>query len=333
MKVERNSLRCASVGTRDCLETSSQRDRTTTAKRAWRAAVACIVLAACAHAPQASAATPLISLVGPDEWDLPIVKSANLFLQSAFAQDSTAFYDLNHNSRRLSTLGVPGFHVYAGVTRFAHMFSFDSLPQVGFGIEYLQPLIDVQTPGQSTTGAGDPLFELGAYFKPLPNLTLGYLNVPTIPVGSDQLSSHFWSDTSAIIWNYHVARFGFNGTLAYSKASSQHEDGKDTRIGDSYGAQVTAFYQLNRWVAPLVGYVDSHTGGARDAASGVSEPGQGPLLYGCLLPGGCTEHLAGGGLDFHIPSKHHLSIWYYSAIDGSNVIKTKALYLFYIHPL
>lgn len=312
MKVECNSVSCA---------------------HAWRAAVACLALIACAHAPPASAATPLISLVGPDEWDLPIVKSANLFLQSAFAQDSSEFYDPNRNSHRLSALGVPGFHVYGGVTRFAHLFSFDSLPQVGFGIEYLQPWLDVQTPGQSTTGLGDPLFELGAYFKPLPNLTLGYLNLPTIPAGSDELSSHFWSDTSAFIWNYHIAHFGFNGTLAYSKASIQHEGGKDTRIGDSYGAEVTALYQLNRWVAPLVGFVANHTGGAHDAASGASEPGLGPLLYGCVLPGGCTEKLVGGGVDFRIPSKHHWSIWYYSAIDGSNVIKTNALYLFYTHPL
>jgi hypothetical protein len=333
VETERNRVRCVPVAAQAGLEANSRRNRATGAKRALLAAAVCSALAVFAGAPRSRAATPLISLVGPDEWDLPIVKSANLFLQSGLAQDSTEFYDPNHNSHRLSTIGVPGFHVYGGVTRFAHMFSFDSLPEVGFGIEYLQPWLDVQTPGQSTTGLGDPLFELGAYFKPFPNFTLGYLNVPTIPVGSDQLSSHFWSDTSAIIWNYHVAGFGFNGTFSYSTASMQHENGKDTRIGDSYGAEATALYQLNRWVAPLVGYVDIHTGAAHDAASGAPQPGAGPLLYSCLLPGGCTEHLVGGGVDFHIPSKHHLSIWYYTGIDSSNVIKTNALYFFYTHPL
>jgi hypothetical protein len=298
-----------------------------------RVAAACVALAAYAYVPSASAATPLISLVGPDEWNLPIVPSANLFLQSAFTQDSTEFYDPSHNSHRLSAIDVPGFHVDAGVSRFAHLFSFDSLPGVGFGIEYLQPYADIQSPGQSTTGLGDPLFELGAYFKPMPNFTLGYLNLPTIPVGSNELSTHAWTDTSAIIWNYHVAGFGFNGTFSYSMASMQHENGRDTRIGNSYGGQVTALYQVNRWVAPLVGYVDIHTGTAHDAASGASVPGEGPLLYSCLLPGGCTEHLVGGGLDFHFPWKNHLSLWYYTGIDSSNVIKTNALYLFYTHPI
>ena len=333
MNAERNSVHCTPGTARSCLDASSQQDRGSIVKNGFRVAAACAALAASVYAPAGSAATPLISLVGPDEWNLPVVKSTNLFLQSAFAQTNSEFYDPNGNSHSTSAIGVPSFHVYGGVTRFAHLFSFESLPEVGFGIEYLQPYADVQLPGQSTTGLLDPLFELGAYFKPLPNFTLGYLNLPTLPVGSNELSSHFWTDTSAIIWNYHIGQFGFNGTLAYGVASTKHAGGKDIDNGDSYAAEVTALYELNHWVSPFIGFVAHHTDGAHDANTGASVPGAGVLLYSCLLPGGCTEHLFGGGLDFHIPSKHHLSIWYYSAIDGSNVFKTNAAYLFYTHPL
>jgi hypothetical protein len=124
-------------------------------------------------------------------------------------------------------------------------------------------VLNVQLPGQSITGLADPLFEIGAYFKPAPGLTLGYVNVPSIPVGSNELSSHFWSDTSLIVWNYHVGKFGFNGTFAAGFSSTQHAGGKDTEIGDSF----------------------TH--------------------------------------------KQSLALWYYKGIDGDNVVKTNAAYLFY----
>jgi len=295
-------------------------------KKGLRAAAACIGLTASAYTPAALAATPLISLIGPDEWHLPVVPSLNLFLQSGLAQTNTAFYDSNGTSH-----DIPGSHLYAGITRFAHLFSFESLPGVGFGIEYLQPLLDVQLPGQSITGVADPLFEIGAYFKPAPGFTLGYVNVPSIPVGSNELSKHFWSDTSLIVWNYHIGKFGFNGTFAAGFSSTQHAGGKDTDIGDSFGTQVTGLYEVADWVAPLVGFTYQRNVASHDAISGAEAPGQGPL-YSCAGPGGCHEELLGGGLNFHITHKHSLALWYYKGIEGENVVKTNAAYLFYTHP-
>jgi hypothetical protein len=288
-------------------------------------AAACIGLAASACAPEARAATPLISLIGPDEWHLPVVPSLNLFLQSGLAQTNTAFYDNNGNSHN-----IPGSHLYVGVSRFAHLFSFEDLPGVGFGVEYLQPYLDAQLPGQSISGLADPLFEIGAYFKPAPGLTLGYVNVPSVPVGSNELSKHFWSDSSLIVWNYHTGRFGFNGTFLAGFASTQHAGGKDTDIGDSFGTEVTALYEVTPWLAPFIAYTYHRNNASHDAATGAEMPGQGPL-YSCLGPGGCHEQLLGGGVNFHIPGKNTLALWYYGGIDGANVVKTNAAYLFYTH--
>jgi len=296
-----------------------------TVKKRLCAAAVCIGLTASACAPVALAADPLISLIGPDEWHLPVVPSLNLFLQSGLAQTNSAFYDNNGNSHN-----IPGSHVYAGVTRFAHLFSFESLPGVGFGVEYLQPLLDVQLPGQSITGLGDPLFEIGAYFKPAPGLTLGYVNVPSVPVGSNELSKHFWSDTSLIVWNYHIGKFGFNGTFAAGFSSTQHAGGKNTDIGDSYGTEVTGLYEVTHWLAPFVGFTYHRNEASHAAGTGALAPGQGPL-YSCAGPGGCHEELLGGGLNFHITPKQTLALWYYKGIEGSNVVKTNAAYLFYTH--
>ena len=292
--------------------------------KSWDLVLACIGLIASMYA---RAADPLISLIGPDEWNVPIVPSLNLFLQSGLAQTNNIFYDSGGNSHDIPD----GSHVYAGVTRFAHLFSFESLPKVGFAVEYLQPTLDVELPGQSITGFGDPLFELAAYFRPAPGLMVGYVNVPSIPVGSNELSSHFWSDTSLLVWNYHVGPLGFNGTLAAGVSSTQHEGGRDTHIGNSYDAEVTGLYKVADWVAPFVAFTHHSTSASRVIGTGAEAPGQGPL-YSCAGPGGCHENLLGGGLNFHITHKHALALWYYDGISGSNVVKTKATYLLYTHP-
>jgi hypothetical protein len=290
-----------------------------------RMAAACIGLAASAYGPTARAATPLVSLVGPDEWHLPIVPSMNLFLQSGLAQTNSAIYDPNGNSH-----GIPGSHLYAGVTRFAHLFSFEELPGVGFGIEYLQPYLDAELPGQSITGLADPLFEIGGYFKPAPGLTLGYINVPSVPVGSNELSKHFWSDANLILWNYHIDKFGFNGTFLAGFSSTQHQGGKDTDPGSYYAIEGTALYEVTPWLAPFIAYTYNRNNAGRDLATNAPAPGQGPL-YSCLFPGACHEQLLGGGLNFHIGHKNTLAVWYYGGIGGENVVKTNAAYLFYTH--
>jgi hypothetical protein len=292
--------------------------------KGWSVVVACIGLIASMYA---RAADPLISLIGPDEWNVPIVPSLNLFLQSGLAQTSNIFYDSGANSH-----AIPGgAHVYAGVTRFAHVFSFESLPQLGFAVEYLQPTLDEELPGQSVTGVGDPLFEIAAYFRPAPGLMVGYVNVPSIPVGSNELSSHFWSDTSLLVWNYHVGPLGFNGTFAAGVSSTQHNAGRDTDIGNSYDVEVTGLYKVADWVAPFVAFTHHSTAASHEIGTNAEAPGQGPL-YSCAGPGGCHENLVGGGLNLHFTRKHSLALWYYDGINGSNVVKTKAMYMLYTHP-
>ena len=70
---------------------------------------------------------------------------------------------------------------------------------------------------------------------------------------------------------------------------------------------------------------------AHDAISGAEAPGQSPL-YSCLLAGGCHEELLGGGVNLHIAPRHTLSVWYYTGIEGSNVVKNNSMYLLYTHP-
>ncbi len=92
------------------------------------------MIAATVVATPALAANPPIAIVGPAEWDLPTVPSANVFMQTGVFQDSTNTY--NASGQEVSTASS---QTYEGISRWAHLFSFKSTPNTGFFWEYLQP--------------------------------------------------------------------------------------------------------------------------------------------------------------------------------------------------
>src|SRR5882757_5495666 len=81
------------------------------------------------------AASPLVGIIEGENWDLPILPSANVFIQSGMAQRNVKAYDTSGNTTASATGGT----TVEGMTRFAHVFSFQSVPDVGFLIEVFQP--------------------------------------------------------------------------------------------------------------------------------------------------------------------------------------------------
>lgn len=121
-----------------------------------------------ANSTVAFAANPTFGIIGPVEWDLPIVPSANVFLQTGVIQSNNRVYTANG-----STAKIPQSHLYEGISRFAHLFSFNSLPNVGFVWEVLVPEVRVEGSGTGVSGIGDPLFDVAAYVRPFPNWLVG----------------------------------------------------------------------------------------------------------------------------------------------------------------
>lgn len=296
--------------------------------RTGLAVAAAVTALGAAYAPAALAANPTFAIVEPSEWDLPIVPSANVFIQTGIAQTNGSVYDGAGKSQ-----DTQGSHLYAGVTRFAHLFSFKSLPKVGFFWEILQPEIDLEQPsslGGSVTGLGDPLFDIAAYVKPTPNSTVGIQNLLSVPVGSNTLSNHFWEYLPDLIGDYNIGKFGFDGTLGAGIASSKHSNGADTDIGNTYYAEFTTLYHATNWVAPFLAFNYQVNEPSHDAATGAQAPGAAPV-FSCANAGGCHEDVLGGGVKINFTPTRWLSVWYDSGISGQNTVQTNAVYFRFVN--
>ncbi len=305
------------------MRTSKLSLRRAVARRLLAGAAA--IVAAMAALP-AWAANPPFAIVGPTEWDLPIVPSANVFIQTFYAQNSDVAY-----GRDGKQIAGPETHTFAGLSRWAHLFSFKSLPHVGFFWEYLQPEVDLQPSGNSNsvTGLGDPLFDFAAYVKPTSSFTIGYQNILSVPIGNNNLSNHAWIEFPTMIFDWHPSgphwydRFGDDGTAGAGIFSTIHDTncagvGQDCNVGDTYFLQDSVRYQLTSWFAPFVD----------DIYQGQSS-GRTTVTHSRIF--GNYENDIGGGAKFNFTANRWLALWYLTSTGGNNTVKTKAIYLRFVN--
>ncbi len=301
--------------------------RKRTAKRLkWSGLTVAIVagMALAGVSRNAVAANPTFSIVAPSEWDLPIVPSANVFMQTGIYQQNGKAYDQSGNR-----VDNPGTHTIAGITRFAHLFSFDSMPNVGFFWEVLVPALNVSGHGNSVSGLGDPLFDFSFYTKPAKGLTIGMQNVVSIPVGNNDLSNHYWEYMPSFIIDYNLDKWEADGTFGAGFASNQNTGGMTTSIGNTYYAEAALSYHINDHVQPFVNYNYQVNRGSHNQTTNELAPGSAPV-FGCIDPGGCHETDLGAGVKVNFTSNMWLSTWYSAGVSGANTVRTNALYLRFV---
>ncbi|MDT0497802.1 transporter [Algiphilus sp. W345] len=305
------------------------------------------ILALLCYGPASMAANPLLNVISPTEWYMPVLKEGTLvYLQSAILQSSDKFYDRDGNSHTFegptSASGAPNLdHSVSGISRFAYVWSFESLPNVGWIAEYFQPYASarIYDAGDSVTGLADPLFLGGPYINPTPNSMIGYLGVVGAPFGSNDLSNHFWSYTNLIPMYYERNDVTLESTLLYTIVGDQYHGGRKVHVGDSYSANVQVGYRVKPWLVPFVSYAWVKNETSRDADTGEAVRGMGPSTYAChgVLNGSgkCQEQTLGGGVEFHFGKgdTNKLMLKYATSVDGENANKTNAFYLFFVHPL
>lgn len=278
-------------------------------------------LAIATFSSSAVASLPPFAIVGPAEWDLPIVPSANVFIQTGIYQTNGSAYDSSGNG-----IKGPGGHDIHGISRFAHLFSFKALPKVGFFWEYLQPEINNQLPnGTSTTGLGDPLLDGTVYFKPTKNSTLGFQNLLSVPIGSNATSNHAWIEIPTIIADYKIGKLGFDGTLAAGIFSAARQANPvcgaskcSLSLGNFYSIQTSMRYQVLPWLAPFITNIYQ-----------IQEPGSVDATDAYIA--GSHEDNFGGGVKINFTPGRWLDVWYYKALDGQNTTKENAIYFRFVN--
>ncbi|HEU4856681.1 MAG TPA: hypothetical protein VFS86_05195 [Rhodanobacteraceae bacterium] len=288
-------------------------------------ALAAAGLATLGLSQSALAGNPTYEIIGPSEWNLPIVPSANVFMQTGIGQVSGNVWDTGGNRQ-----DIPSTHLIAGITRFAHLFSLKALPNTGFFWEVLVPEISVYGQGNSVSGIGDPLFDFTAYWKPTPQSTIGFQNVISMPFGSNELSGHFWEYSPSIIGDVNIQNWELDGTLGMGFASTRHVNGTETDIGNMYFGEAAVMYHVTPSIAPFINFNYQKNDSSTDKATGEEMPGAAPV-FSCVAPGGCHESVVGGGLKFNWGANRWLSVWYAAGVDGENTVRTNALYLRFVN--
>ena len=268
----------------------------------------------------ALAANPTFAIVGPAEWNLPVTPSANVFIQTGVIQSNSKAYAADGSSNDIHG----GGHTYVGITRFAHLFSFKSMPKVGFYWEALLPEVRVEAPGVGVSGIGDPLFAAAVYARPTENTPvktmIGFQNIVSIPVGNSEVTNNYWQEMPTIIGDASYGKLGFDATLGASFSSTYHKSGEaDRTIGNMYFAEAAVRYQLLPWLAPFVTYNYQ-----------VNESGRVHNATGDVIAGS-HENVLGAGVKANFTPDRWLDLWYDNGVAGVNTVKTNAVYLRFVN--
>ncbi len=282
-------------------------------------------MAALGISQTALAGNPTYEIVGPSEWNLPIVQSANVFMQTGIGQVSGSQWDDSGNRQN-----IPSTHLIAGITRFAHLFSLKAFPNTGFFWEVLVPEISVYGHGNSVSGLGDPLLDFTAYWKPTPNSLVGFQNIVSTTFGSNDLSDHFWEYMPSFIGDVNIDKWELDGTLGMGFASTRHVNGTQTDIGNMYFGEFAVLYHATESIAPFVNFNYQKNDSSTDKATGAEMPGAAPV-FACAGPGGCHESVVGAGLKFNWSANRWLTAWYSAGVSGANTVRTNALYLRFVN--
>ncbi|HEX7326899.1 MAG TPA: transporter [Rhodanobacteraceae bacterium] len=269
-------------------------------------------LAAAAFSSSAVAVPP-IEIVAPNEWQLPYFNTpTNIIMQTGIYQTNNRAYNSNGDNVK-----GPGGTTVEGITRFAHAWSTDN-NNVGMFWEALVPEVWQSMPnGNDVSGMGDPIFDYTIYKKPTKDSLIGFQNLVSIPVGSSEVSNHAWIEMPAVIANYGIGKWDFNGTFGagiFSSATSPGcgLDNCGLSLGNIYYADVSAGYQITPVVE--VALMDTWQ---------ITEPGHVRATHS-YLQGNFVNDIA-PVVRINFRPTTWLSLWYYNSTNGRNSTKTNAL--------
>ncbi|MDE0856246.1 MAG: hypothetical protein OSA97_17665, partial [Nevskia sp.] len=185
-----------------------------------------------------------------------------------------------------------------------------------------QPYSSIPTGGGNTvTGLGDPLVDVLVYTRPVDNLMLGLGNFVSIPVGSNEISTHAWIDLPNLVGDYKIGKFGIDGTLALGVFSQVHNGCTPANgcavPGNLRMSEIALRYQVAPWFGPFVSYINQGESHGSFSASGVQFAGN-------------HENDVGAGARFSISHTNWFSVWYYTGVSGQNTGKESGVYFKYV---
>jgi len=250
------------------------------------------------------------SVIGPHEFQLPVGDDIPagglpiLLSYNTYREEGKA-WDGDSTARSL----------FANINKFAYVFKFDAVPQVGFLWEGLAGFASATgKDNTSVTGMIDPQTGLLAWIKPTRNWVTGLEYWMYLPLGDNELSGHSWNHSFAFVNNFVLGNFTFDGDVGYKIMGDSKNGGKHAEQGDTLFANLVFAYKFMKNIEPFAKYDYQDSGPGKVLATGVKTSGNSEMTWGA-------------GNHFSLTDKLSADLWYEQGFTGRNTTKTNAGYL------
>jgi hypothetical protein len=262
----------------------------------------------------ATASDVTFGVIGAQEYNLPVdYRPFNVVATYGEFNHGDKTYDRNGRLR-----DDPDVDLFVSLTKIVRFFKIDAVSDVGFAVEYVQPVVHVGAVGPDHTGFGDPLFGGLAWIKPTAKTTLGFQSLVSVPIGSGSIGSHSWSNLSSIFYDLQGKRFALSGDAGIIVRGDRHDRG-DPRInqGSSYHVNLRPSVKTGTPIEPYLAF-DWQSNGWSDIAGEASR-----------IPGGHDTSIGVGAL-WALDKRQSFKAHYSRSVDGKNTARTNALYISFV---
>lgn len=309
----------------------------TSVRQAWFAGVVSVLaglgMLACSTStvmadPLPQAISP-ISIVGIDEWNVPVFKKpVNLFMQTGVYWSAHDYYNGNADRNKFLAGNVT---VAEGVTRFAHAWAYSD--KVGAFWEILVPEVWFKTNLLGTeSGIGDPFLDYTLYMTPNDHTMIGGQVFIQIPIGGSEAGGLTnWTGTRAWVAVPNlIGQYRMNGVAYQWTVGAAIPFGADHGLdpSNSYFAQTSVRYEvmpnLQVGVTNIIQYTASGDYGDAGLPLGTS-PG-----IDKDHRGNAYQDEVGPGFKYDFRPGTFLSGQYYFGVSGKNAIRANELSLRFV---
>ncbi|TDN57177.1 transporter [Azoarcus indigens] len=234
-------------------------------------------------------------VIGPHEYDLPVdFKPFNVFVQYAYLQRNKRAFDSDGDRVRGSDS-----EAIVGLSKYVRFWTPDFNRNIGLAWEVIVPEISIRNDRDNShaSGLGDPMTGFAIWYKPRPDLTLGFQSFLQIPAGSSEVSDKNWKNLSSLFWDWRLTdKLGWTADAGFVFQGDRTDD---IRPGHSFHTNHRLGYRATPLLEPFLA-LDYERSKSTSTVDG-----------GHVLDGGI-------GLMFHTFDNQSITLRYSHSISGEN---------------
>ncbi|MDF7673726.1 transporter [Acetobacteraceae bacterium ESL0709] len=272
------------------------------------------------HTIKSSQASDItFAVIGPHEYDLPVDFKTPFNVLVQYGDGNAAGEHYNSKGNRH---GGNGAHTWAGMSKYVHFWTFDSIPHVGFAYEVIQGESYTLANGKNYGGLGGTITGPAVWFKPNKKSTFGIQVFMQTPTGTRQnIAPNYWSALTSFMFDYEWDHFSFDGDLGAVSASTKHIKGEHSyHPGTVFHSNLRFSWKASKEWEPFLALDWQNGAGLYDNT-----------LNHYIRDTNTREVALGVGLMWNISPQFNLTARYSHSVEGRNIPETDAYYLKFVY--